>query len=219
MLSRGDSGSLMANPPGPCRSRISTFSAIMQHAMQSSRKSSTGLFHTLNAEATQAGEGVFNTCANVRYLAVDFYATVVVNRYFAFVERSNYERRTLEHAVGETFTVMSLEEVFKKHVNSACVIVHRFLVKGTSVHKKTGTRHDSDDLSNVSGVLWLIEGFRLSDVVDLDWRSIDEIFYAWEPGIYGVSGMRNENLRVIQELGAGTRDHLCGFFERGAPCL
>jgi hypothetical protein len=81
--------------------------------------------HLECSEATQAGEGVFNTCANVRYLAVDFYATVVVNRYFAFVERNNYERRTLEHAVGETFTVMSLEEVFKKHVNSACVIVHR----------------------------------------------------------------------------------------------
>jgi hypothetical protein len=57
--------------------------------------------------------------------------------------------------------------------------VHRSLVQGTSVHKKTSTRHDSDDLSNVSGVLGLIEGFRLSNVVDVDWRGIDEIFYAF----------------------------------------
>jgi hypothetical protein len=73
-------------------------------------------------QRSDPSEGVFDTCANVQYLAVDFYATVVVNRYFfALVERSNYERRTLEHAIGETFAVMSLEEAFKKHVTSACV--------------------------------------------------------------------------------------------------
>jgi hypothetical protein len=31
--------------------------------------------------------------------------------------------------------------------------------------------------------------------------------------------MHNENLRVIQELGAGTRDHLRGFFEARCAVL